>query len=135
MPGERGNFFRIGLKEFFGKLIAVEPGWKTVDAVSLGNSANTVVYNPGSDSTERYEVQFNLVNSATANTSYLVQVGVDTAATGALTNHWWRNYVPYRYTSGWQGPYIINGDDDVMGWADTASVVDMMIRAREILSK
>lgn len=122
---------RVALSPFCAKVISAE-AWKTVDAISLSDSANTVVLNLGSDTTQQYEVMFNLVSSAATRTEVLCQVGVDTAATGSLTNHWWRNYVAYRYTSGWQGPFIIHEDDDVMGWASSADAVDLMIKVRRI---
>jgi len=153
-----GGFLKVALTQFFAKIqlfgadsngiqnavrvnderdqIQVEPveNWIEVDPVVLGTSANTVVWNPGSTATDVYLVEFELVNSySVAGGAWpLVYVGLDIGATGSLTHYVWRKHVPWRHTTGWRGPYVMNGDDDFMAWSGDASSITINFRIRKV---
>lgn len=87
-----------------------------VDPLEIGDggAANNLLFDPGADATELYEVEFLIVNTNGA--LITVTVGVDVAATGTVTHPWMDGEtIAYPGTSGWRRGGIIAGDDDVRG--------------------
>lgn len=110
------------------------PAYVQVDPVVLAN-ADGLLWNPGAAAAELYEVSFLLVNIAGAITG-AIDVGVDIGAGGALggAEFWVRQEtLPNPGTSGWRGPFIIPGDDDVRGWcAGAGNQVCIHFRIRRV---
>jgi hypothetical protein len=119
---------RNAFLEFYNKTVEVS-GDIQLDPTALTASANTVVWNPGSDTTDTYLIEFNVVNAAS--TDSIVYVGIDLAATGTLTQYFFRNYIPTGHQTGWCGPFVLAGDDDFMAWVD-AGTFHISMRAKKV---
>lgn len=94
-----------------------------VPAVNLTAVANTVVYNPGTSVDYLIKLWFCLVNPD-VNTR-VVTVGIDYAATGALTHYCFNEIVRPMGRTGWIGPFTITANDDIMAWQDAGTDIDM----------
>ena len=84
--------------------------------------ADGILWNIGTNNAYAYSVEFLIVN--VNNALVTVNIGVDLVSAGALTpaEFWMFNEViPSPGTSGWKGPFIINGSDDVRGWCVTGA--------------
>jgi hypothetical protein len=111
-------------------------GYVQVDPVLMA-AADAVLWNPGATAAELYEVSFNCVNIDTVTAAAIAfNIGVEIGgAGGVLTDDefWVRNeIIPYPASSGWRGPYLIAGDDDVRGWAAIANDVAVHWRIRRV---
>lgn len=105
-----------------------------VDPVWLP-AAEGVLYNPGADAAEIYEVSFLGVNVDLGAAAVTISVGVDRDGGGGLSalEYWIRNeIVPYPGSTGWRGPFIIAGNDDVRGVAGAADDVTIHWRIRRV---
>lgn len=81
-----------------------------------------------------YAVEYLLVNIDGTN-SVDVTIGRDNDAGGGLTaTEYWQFTEPLAAdtTSGWRGPFIINGDDDVRGLASAADDAVIQFRVRRL---
>lgn len=106
-----------------------------VDPVEVP-AAEAVLWNPGAVATEIYEVYFLVVNNDAGAAAVTVSIGVDIAAGGALAapEYWMFNEViPYPGNSGWRGPFVIGGDDDVRGVASVANDASIHFRVRRLV--
>ncbi len=98
-------------------------------------STEGVLWNPGSTAAQIYEVSFMAVNFDAGGAAVTISVGVDIAAGGSLATleYWMFNEVlPYPGTTGWRGPFIIGGDDDVRGIASAANDAGIHFRIRRV---
>lgn len=110
------------------------PGYVQVDPVEIP-AAEGVLWNPGVVAAQLYEVSFLVVNNDAGAAAVTVSVGVDLAGAGALAapEYWMYNeIVPYPGTSGWRGPFLIAGDDDVRGVASAANDASIHWRIRRV---
>lgn len=110
------------------------PAYEQVDPVEIP-AAEGVLWNPGAAATELYEVSFLVVNNDAGGAAVTVSVGVDLGAGGGLAapEYWMFNEViPYPGTSGWRGPFIMAGDDDVRGIASVANDASIHWRIRRV---
>ena len=111
-----GNYDRI--RTDTNRVIWVRPydGYLPVDPVLMA-AADGILWNPGATAAQRYSVEFLAVNIDTvAAAAIAFNIGVDRDGGGALTDveYWVREEViTYPGSSGWRGPFIINGNDDV----------------------
>jgi hypothetical protein len=119
------------------EVIGVGSGtWIQQDPTELITSSQTL-FDPGSDSTEEYLVSFNVVNIDDANYyPATVSIGVDIGGNGGnlADKEFWmmQQVVGYPGSSGWQGPYLIAGDDNVIGLATANNSATVHIRARRV---
>jgi hypothetical protein len=96
------------------------------DPVDLTAAANTIVWNPGTSTVHLFKVWFNLVNPNTT-TARTCIVGEDRAATGALLSYWFYEVLPALSQSGWLGPFVMTGNDDLMAWQTVGTDVDLSL--------
>lgn len=111
------------------------PAYVQVDPVAIPSPGEDILWNPGADATELYEVSFIVVNNDTGGAAVTVSLGVDLAAGGALAapEYWmFSEVIPYPGTSGWRGPYLIAGDDDIRGIASAAGDASIHFRIRRV---
>lgn len=115
--------------------------YEQVDPVEIAAAGGGVLYNPGATASELYEVSFKVVNQDTGG-AVVVDVGVDIGGGGSLASpeYWMRNEslpaagsVGYKFPAeGFEGPFLIAGDDDVYGVADVASRAAIHFRVRRV---
>lgn len=94
-------------------------------------SGSAVLSGSGSD---LYLVEFEVVSIDSAN-AVVVSVGRDDAAGGSLAGaEYWMNSVtiPATGSSGWRGPYLMAGDDDVRAVAGAANDAVIHFRVRRV---
>ena len=87
--------------------------------------AEGLLWNPGTTSASIYKVKFELVNF-TASDVTGINIGQDIGAGGSLaTFEYWRFglIVPASGSSGWQGPFTMDGADRVRGVAGTVDSI------------
>ena len=92
-------------------------------SASLDNSGSSI-----------YEVAFNVV-SIDASNAVVVSIGRDDAAGGSLAGaeYWmFSETVPAGGSSGWRGPFLMSGDDDVRGVAGAANDAVIQWRVRKL---
>lgn len=97
-------------------------GYLQVDPVLMTN-VEADLWVPGTTAAEHYAVEFNIINIDTASAYVTVAIG-HAVGGGALTPTEFilrADTIPIRGQTGWQGPYIIAGDDAIRG---NAAVVD-----------
>ncbi len=100
----------------------------------LITSSETILWNPGATAAELYEVMFNIVNSTSSSVSG-VNIGQDLAAGGSLTaaEYWVQGLIiPGNGYSGWFGPFVIKGTDDIRGVAGTTNVLSIHWRIKRV---
>lgn len=110
----------------------IVPWWTQIDPVVIP-LAEGILWNPGADATQLYEVEFLVVNNTAVPAT--VTVGQDIAAGGALAQpEFWvgGETVAANSTSGWRGPFLLPGDDDVRGAASVATTLQIHWRIRRI---
>jgi hypothetical protein len=110
------------------------PGYVQVDPVEIP-VAEGILWNPGATAAQLFEVSFLVINNDAGAAAVTVSVGVDIAAGGALASpEWWmfNEIVPYPGTSGWRGPFVIAGDDDVRGVASAANDASIHFRVKRV---
>lgn len=81
-----------------------------------------------------YLVEFNVVN-IDGSSAVSVSVGRDDAAGGSLVDaEYWMvsETIPAGGASGWRGPFVITGDDDVRGIAGAANDAAIHFRVRRV---
>lgn len=108
-------------------------GYQQVDPVLVPN-AEGILWNPGATAAELYEVSFLVVNIDGA-AAVVVSVGVDIAAGGGLAaeEYWMYNEtIAAPGTSGWRGPFLMAGDDDIRGVAGAANDAAIHFRIRRV---
>ena len=111
----------------------INGGGLQVDPVLIPN-AEGVLWDPATTSASLYEVSFNIVNSTSSDVTG-VNVGVDIAAGGGLTAVEYMVQgliVPGNGSSGWYGPFTIDGDDVIRGVAGTNNVLAIHWRVRRV---
>lgn len=101
-----------------------------VDPVLLTVS-NTAVFNPGTDATEMYEVEFLVTNYTSTVTNVLV--GVDLGGGTTMDRYYYNLYpIPGYENTGWQSLGRIAGDDDVVAAAAADSRLVMFFRVNQL---
>jgi hypothetical protein len=117
------------------QVVRVYNNYIQVDPVLLP-AAEAAIWNPGADATQLYSVEYSITNIDAGGAPVTYSIGVEVGgAGGALTadEYWQFNSVlPYPGSSGWRGPYIIAGDDDVRGVASAANDAKVDWRIRRI---
>jgi hypothetical protein len=106
--------------------------YSLVDPVQIP-AAEGILWNPGAPAGYVVEVCFLVVNNDAGAAPVTVSVGVDVGGAGALAapEYWMFNEViAYPGTSGWRGPFVIGGDDDVRGIASAANDASIHFRAK-----
>ena len=120
----------VALKEFYGKILNLEE-FIQVDPARLTAVANTAIWTPGETANDLYLFSFNIVHWEGA-TNSLATIGVDLGAGGTLSRYFWQRRVVKQATSGWQGPFMVAGNDAVLGWAANANIYDVNMLIRKV---
>lgn len=113
------------------------PAYVQVDPVEIP-AADSLLWDvsaAGFTAANTLEVYFNVVNNDGAGAAVDVSVGADRAAGGGLAapEFWLFKWpVPYPGETGWQGPFIIAGDDDIRGEASVANDASIRFRIRRV---
>lgn len=93
------------------------------------------VWNPGAAGTVLYEFCFLVTNNDAGGAAVTVSVGIDVGAVGALAAPeyvMFEEVVPYPGTSGWRGPFVMNGDDAVRAEASVANDASIHFKVRRV---
>lgn len=109
--------------------------WQDVNPVEIP-AAEGDLWDPGGTSAEVYEVEFYIVNNDAGSAAVSgVYVGLDLASGGTLAapEYWMFNEtIPYPGSSGWRGPFIMRGDDQIRGVAAAANDVSIHFRIKRV---
>lgn len=111
-------------------------GYMQVDPVEIP-VVEADVWNPGTAGAQIYLVEFLVVNNTAAPGAAVtgVYVGLDIGGVGALgaPDYWmFDETIPYPGSSGWRGPFVVNGNDDVRAVAFAANVCSINWRIRRV---
>jgi hypothetical protein len=114
--------------------LAEGEGWADVNPVEIP-VAEGDLWDPGGTSAEVYEVEFEVVNNDAGAAAVTVSVGLDLASGGTLAapEYWvFNEVVPYPGTTGWRGPFIMRGDDQIRGVASAANDASIHFRIKRV---
>jgi hypothetical protein len=113
----------------------VNGGVVQADPVLIPN-AEGILWNPNTTSASIYELSFNIVNSTSSDVTG-VNVGVDIGAGGSLSagEYYVQGLiVPLNGSSGWYGPFVLDGADRVRGVAGTNNVLSIHFNIRQVFT-
>jgi hypothetical protein len=110
--------------------------YEQVDPVVL-TAAVLPLYTPGGTGAELYSIEFLIVNndSTAPREATSVTVGVDIGAAGTLgLGEYWLfdHIIPFPGDTDWRGPFLMPGDDRVMGIADRADTTSVHWRIKRV---
>ena len=95
-----------------------------------------VLWDPGAVAAQLFEVSFLVVNNDAGGVAVTVSIGVEIGGGGgglAAPGYWMFNeIIPYPGSSGWRGPFVIAGDDDVRGVAGVANDASISFRIKRV---
>lgn len=109
-------------------------GYLQVDPVVM-TAAVIPLWTPGTTAAHLYAIEFKIVNNDLGAAAVTVSIGVDIGAAGTLNfgEYWLFNHViPYPGSTVWEGPFIMPGDDRVMGIASAADDTSVQWRIRRL---
>ncbi len=116
-------------------VVALGVAWQDIDPVEIPNSEGDLWDPGGLAATIIYEVEFNVVNNDAGSAAVTVSVGLDLARGGSLAapEYWMFNeIINYPSSSGWRGPFIMHGDDQIRGIASAANDASIHFRVKRV---
>ncbi len=108
--------------------------YEQVDPTVLTNVV-TPLYDPGTTGAQLYSVEFLIVNNDAGAAPVTVTVGVDIGGVGTLgLGEYWLfdHIIPYPGDTEWRGPFIMPGDDRVMGIASAVDDTSIHFRVKRV---
>jgi len=131
---EAGNFDRLRTDPDRILWTRDRRNYTTFNSTLLTTTANTLIFNLGSTAAELYELWFEVVNiSGSAAGTY--RLGIDVGGAGTLSLGEYIRFdevVSARGATGWFGPYLANGNDDVRGSAGATSTLTIHTRVERV---